>query len=1014
MSTSRPRMNAATTGAIWLLILLLAPIVSGPAVAQDDGPEPVGEELAAEAANMAAPEGTQPDGLELSPAEDAFREGVRLYKEGLYSEALNEFNRALTLEPGHENAAIFKVKSERKLEMASAGEDPTSVPAFETFDPESLAPKGTDLESALSIEEIRVVRLKKLITEAQFYLENQKYKRAQGLFEEALLIDPNNVTAKAGYREATIGAYDEELEISSEDLQIDRAKTREMIEKKKRLPEGAGPDGIKPWRLPLEVDEDEYTEVTEKTDIEQALDSPVSVEFEDEHISNIVEFISDYVGINIVVDSRVVEPPVEPTAPPTAQPGQPTGPGLPGGPTGYPGPYGAGGGGAPGPYGQQGGYPGPTGPAGVRAQNIQRQGQNQLGGYLQEYVTTGIVPYINLKDVPLRQALKALLRPLNLDFSIQPGFLWVSTYEKIRFESFEELETRYYELRNAGSDTLFKVILINNADIQDTVDYSTSSGSSGGGGGGGFGGNTTNDNAIAQNISELFSTISDTVVGETPAIIGLSGGTGYYNQGGYGGGSGARGGNYGGTTGGTRGNIGGTRGGNYGGTTGGSRGNIGGARGGATGGARGGTYGGTTGGARGGTTGGAYGGGGLQGGTGGGGAGAFAGQAEIITILQNLVPEVVDPVTSEILSYMVYNPSTNMLIAHNVPSNLKTLEEQLTELDVTPKQVSIEAKFLRVNVADLDAIGFNWTTTQSDLNSRSRRFTELDADGNPVAIDMPNYSYDVNGDGTADSIPFYNRPDGTNVINNTITQGVLSALASPAISDPTFSLSGIITDNADGDNVQVVMNYLDSVSETEVLSAPRVTTLNRKPAMIVDYTSDVFQTGFYPELETTSSEFGAGNLGYTATYEYTTFVDGIGLSVTPSITGGDQVRLWLNPTVTTIDAEAGNTFTPEVANLNGAAIEAFISFPQVRMQSVWTNVIVHDGDTLVLGGLVTDETSYEENKVPYLSDLPVLGFFFRGKARSVDQSSLLIFTTVQIIDPTGARYFEPQSTPDYE
>jgi len=72
---------------------------------------------------------------------------------------------------------------------------------------------------------------------------------------------------------------------------------------------------------------------------------------------------------------------------------------------------------------------------------------------------------------------------------------------------------------------------------------------------------------------------------------------------------------------------------------------------------------------------------------------------------------------------------------------------------------------------------------------------------------------------------------------------------------------------------------------------------------------------------------------------------------------------------------------------------------------VWTNVLVHDGDTLVLGGFVRDVTSEGRRRTPYLADIPVLGFFFRGKSRTVAQTSMLIFVTVDIIDPTGARYF---------
>jgi len=66
---------------------------------------------------------------------------------------------------------------------------------------------------------------------------------------------------------------------------------------------------------------------------------------------------------------------------------------------------------------------------------------------------------------------------------------------------------------------------------------------------------------------------------------------------------------------------------------------------------------------------------------------------------------------------------------------------------------------------------------------------------------------------------------------------------------------------------------------------------------------------------------------------------------------------------------------------------------------------VHDGDTLVLGGLVQDKTIHNNQKMPYLADIPLIGFFFRGKSKEVSQSSLLIFVTPDIIDTTGARFF---------
>jgi general secretion pathway protein D len=136
------------------------------------------------------------------------------------------------------------------------------------------------------------------------------------------------------------------------------------------------------------------------------------------------------------------------------------------------------------------------------------------------------------------------------------------------------------------------------------------------------------------------------------------------------------------------------------------------------------------------------------------------------------------------------------------------------------------------------------------------------------------------------------------------------------------------------------------------------------------------------------------------------FIFGITLSVTPQISGGDQVRLWLNPQVTN---KIGEREFPQETIVDGEVSENSIVLPETSTQAVWTNVIVHDGDTLVLGGLVSDRTTKGQEKLPYVADLPVLGYFFRGKSREVRQSSLLIFVTPEIIDTTGARFFEAES-----
>jgi type II secretory pathway component GspD/PulD (secretin) len=180
--------------------------------------------------------------------------------------------------------------------------------------------------------------------------------------------------------------------------------------------------------------------------------------------------------------------------------------------------------------------------------------------------------------------------------------------------------------------------------------------------------------------------------------------------------------------------------------------------------------------------------------------------------------------------------------------------------------------------------------------------------------------------------------------------------------------------------------------------------MNRKPAVIADLSTEYFVSSVYTDVIAAEAGFGGtAALGYTQSVTPQPFNFGITLSVTPQISGGDQVRLWLNPQVTTRGIE--KSFTQK-SIINGEEITSTITLPNTTTQAVWTNVVVHDGDTLVLGGLVSDQTIKGREKMPYLADIPILGFFFRGKSKQANQSSLLIFVTPSIIDTTGARFFE--------
>ena len=977
MSTWMPRSITATGMAITLL-LFVAVTLAPPALvraqettpAASSGENPAGTILA----QGGAVNGNDGEGQselepvqEIPPAERLYREGVALYNDDKYREALNSFNRALVLDPTLEKAARMRQKCEGRIVSSAGGTDPVAIREWQRLTPSDLDEEVETGELRVTAEEVKLIRIKELIREGERLLENQKYSRAVDALNQVLILAPHNVTARRLLAEATIGASKERLEEVQQNLHIQRQAIRESIDKTKMLPEGSDPKGIQRFRVRLadveELEDDRGGET--RSDIEEILDSRVTIDFFDDHISNIIEDISTYYEIGIVLDTRVVAPEIEETTPAGGQPGAPgafTPGAFPGAPGAFPGAAGAF------PRGPQStgnalrdaaNRRGLGGLSGLSGRNLQGlgAGQNQLqGGLLQEQVTTGEVRNISMTDVTLREGLIALLRPLNLEFVVRGDYIWVSSAQKIRTEAFEPLEWRVYELKNLGAEILPKVI-VNNP------------GSSGGGGmggygggrggmgggmggmggyGGGMGGGMGGGGAAFGNISQLFSRVSPDIAGEEESTVVIVGGpsTGLSDR------------------------------------------------------------------AQTISPGTAQGGGGLQGaqttqaglGTQ-GGVSQLSGETAFLDMLVRLIPEVKETGTNETLSYIIYLPANNQLVVYNTPTNLDQFESLLNDLDVTPKQVSIEAKFMTVDVTDQKKRGFTWDMTLPNLSGGPRRIPSLETD---------TWSYDINGDGTPETLPFYTRPDGTGVPDNTLINTVINAAANPPPSG-TFTIAGAIESLQDGDRLGVTMEFLDQQLDAELLSAPRVTTMNRKPAIIVDTRSRTFQTGAMPVVQGAGS--GAlGGVGATTSSiipTYQTYNYGITLSVTPQVSGSDHVRLWLNPQVTFIDPDVQDTF-PGVQIVTDAAGNVHeqpytVSYPRSQTQAVWTNVIVHDGDTLVLGGTLSDTTGKTVHRVPFMADLPVLGYLFQGKSTVIRQSSLLIFVTVDIIDPMGARFFESGS-----
>ena len=158
--------------------------------------------------------------------------------------------------------------------------------------------------------------------------------------------------------------------------------------------------------------------------------------------------------------------------------------------------------------------------------------------------------------------------------------------------------------------------------------------------------------------------------------------------------------------------------------------------------------------------------------------------------------------------------------------------------------------------------------------------------------------------------------------------------------------------------------------KVKVLSDPKVATLNNKEANI----NITNQTPY-----TTTDVTTTGGVS-VATDKVTYVTTGIILRVTPSITSDGRISMKINPSISQPSAAAGTTA------------------PAVDTRSADTNVIVNNGETIVIGGLISDSQSETITKVPLLGDIPLLGILFRKKSVARTRMELLIFVTPKIME----------------
>ncbi|ELP9501383.1 type IV pilus secretin PilQ family protein [Vibrio alginolyticus] len=293
---------------------------------------------------------------------------------------------------------------------------------------------------------------------------------------------------------------------------------------------------------------------------------------------------------------------------------------------------------------------------------------------------------------------------------------------------------------------------------------------------------------------------------------------------------------------------------------------------------------------------------------------------------------------------MTIDERTNSLLIRELPENIEVIREIIESLDIPVKQVQIEARIVTINEGNMDELGIRWGFTS--INGSNTVGGSIESNLATIGL--------YNGEGGDDG------GDGDGVGIDDFLNVNLAA-TSPNATSLAFQVAKLGSDTL----LDLELSALQQESKAEIISSPRLITTNKKPAYIEQGTE-------IPYLESSSS--GAT----TVTFKKAV----LSLKVTPQITPDNRLVLDLSVT----QDRPGQV----VKTGTGEAVA-------IDTQRIGTQVLVNNGETVVLGGIFQHSITNSVDKVPLLGDLPLLGALFRRSYENVGKSELLIFVTPKVV-----------------
>ena len=308
---------------------------------------------------------------------------------------------------------------------------------------------------------------------------------------------------------------------------------------------------------------------------------------------------------------------------------------------------------------------------------------------------------------------------------------------------------------------------------------------------------------------------------------------------------------------------------------------------------------------------------------------------------------------------VVLNPAAGVVVVRATPAELRHVQAYLAAMQLSiERQVMLEAKIVSIELSSGAQSGVNWAAFGGLGNGRLS-----------VGSAAPGATLAPPGTPVSDGV-------------NSIAAG--AGLAANAIGRGFYGLA------FQASNFAAMLNFLETQGDVQVLSSPRIATLNNQKALLKVGSDELFVTG----VSTTTTSSAVGTVS-TPTLNLQPFFSGVALDVTPQIDDTGTVMLHVHPTVSQV--------TEKAKNIDLGALGSFrLPLAQSAVSETDSIVRVRNGQIVAIGGLMTQEVRDERNGLPGASTLPLFGALFRQSSGALTKRELVIQIKPTVIGADGA------------